>query len=47
MSQLVDDHTSADMPTAISNLQQAQVAVQASAQVLANLNQTSLLNLLK
>lgn len=47
MSQLVDDRTSADMATAYSNLQQAQVAVQASAQVLANLNQTSLLNLLK
>ncbi len=47
MSKLVDDRTSADMATAYSNLQQAQVAVQASAQVLANLNQTSLLNLLK
>ena len=47
MSQLVDDRTSVDMAQAYSNLQQAQVAVQASAQVLANLNQTSLLNLLK
>jgi flagellar hook-associated protein 3 FlgL len=35
------------MAQAYSNLQQAQVAVQASAQVLANLNSTSLLNLLK
>jgi flagellar hook-associated protein 3 FlgL len=47
LSQLVDNRTSVDMASAYSNLQQAQVAVQASAQVLANLNQTSLLNLLK
>ncbi len=47
LSQLVDKRTSVDMAEAYSNLQQAQVAVQASAQVLANLNSTSLLNLLK
>ena len=44
---LIGDRTNADMATAYSNLQQAQVAVQASSQVLANLNQDSLLNLLK
>ncbi|MEI9903998.1 MAG: flagellin [Asticcacaulis sp.] len=47
LSGLVGDRTDADMSKAYSDLQQAQVAVQASAQVLANLNQTSLLNLLK
>ncbi len=44
---LVGSKTDADMATAYSNLQQAQVAVQASAQVLTNLNQYSLLNYLK
>ncbi len=39
--------TDADLATAYSNLQQAQVAVQASAQVLSTLNQYSLLNYLK
>jgi len=47
LSQLVDKRTSVDMAEAYSNLQQGQVAVQVSAQVLANLNSTSLLNLLK
>lgn len=44
---LVDDRTDADMAKAYTELQQAQVAVQASAQVLANLQSSSLLNLLK
>jgi len=43
----VGNITDADMATAYSNLQQAQVAVQASAQVLSTLNQYSLLNYLK
>ncbi len=47
LTQLVGDRTDADMSKAYSNLQQAQVAVQASAQVLSNLNTTSLLNYLK
>ena len=47
LTQLVGDRTSADMSKAYSDLQQAQVAVQASAQVLANLSSSSLLNLLK
>lgn len=44
---MISDKTDADMATAYSNLQQAQVSVQASAQVLSNLNQYSLLNYLK
>jgi flagellar hook-associated protein 3 FlgL len=44
---LIGDKTDADMATAYSKLQQAQVAVQASAQVLSGLNQFSLLNFLK
>ena len=43
----IGDKTDADMATAYSNLQQAQVAVQASSQVLSNLSQYSLLNYLK
>ena len=43
----IGDKTDADMATAYSNLQQAQVAVQASAHVLSNLSQYSLLNYLK
>lgn len=47
LSQLVDGKTSVDMAAAYTDLSQAQVAVQASAQVLSTLNQYSLLNLLK
>ena len=47
LNKLIGDRTNADMTKAYSDLQQAQVAVQASAQVLAGLNTTSLLNLLK
>jgi len=47
LQNLVGGRTDADLSKAYSDLQQAQVAVQASAQVLANLNQSSLLNLLK
>lgn len=47
LSGLVSDRTDVDLSKAYSDLQQAQVSVQASAQVLANLNQSSLLNLLK
>ena len=43
----VGNKTDADMATAYSNLQQAQVAVQASSQVLSTLSQYSLLNYLK
>ena len=43
----VGNITDADMATAYSNLQQAQVAVQASAQVISTLSQYSLLNYLK
>jgi flagellar hook-associated protein 3 FlgL len=43
----VGNITNADLATAYSSLQQAQVAVQASAQVLSTLNQYSLLNYLK
>ena len=43
----VGNITDADMAMAYTNLQQAQVAVQASAQVLSTLNQYSLLNYLK
>jgi flagellar hook-associated protein 3 FlgL len=44
---LISGKTDADLATAATNLQQAQVAVQASAQVLSSLNQYSLLNYLK
>ena len=44
---LIGGKTDADMATAVTNLQQAQVAVQASAQVISSLNQYSLLNYLK
>jgi len=47
LTTLIGGKTDADMATAYSNLQQAQVAVQASAQVLSTLNQSSLLNILK
>ena len=47
LSGLVSGRTDVDLSKAYSDLQQAQVSVQASAQVLANLNQSSLLNLLK
>ncbi|MGA9659905.1 MAG: flagellin [Asticcacaulis sp.] len=47
LSQMIQDKTGADMAKAYTDLQQAQVAVQASAQVLAGLTSTSLLNLLK
>ncbi len=43
----IGDKTNVDMATAYTNLQQAQAAVQASAQVLSTLNQYSLLNYLK
>ena len=43
----IGDKTNVDMATAYTNLQQAQAAVQASAQVLSTLNQFSLLNYLK
>ena len=47
LSGLVSARTDVDLSKAYADLQQAQVSVQASAQVLANLNQSSLLNLLK
>ena len=47
LGKLIGDRTDADLTKAYSDLQQAQVAVQASAQVLAGLNTTSLLNILK
>lgn len=47
MSGLISDRTDADMSKAITALQQAQIAVQASAQVVSNLNSVSLLNYLK
>lgn len=47
LSNLIGNKTDADMASAYTKLQQAQVAVQASAQVLTNLNQYSLLNFLK
>lgn len=47
LSNLVEDRTAADMSKAYTDMQQAQVAVQASAQVLANLSSSSLLNILK
>ncbi len=47
LQSLIGDRTNADMAKAYSDLQQAQVAVQASAQVLSTLNNSSLLNYLK
>ena len=47
LSQLVSDRTDADMSKAYSDLQQAQVSVQASAKVLAGLQSSSLLDILK
>ena len=44
---MVGSITDADMPLAITRLEQAQVAVQASAQVFNMLSQSSLLGLLK
>jgi flagellar hook-associated protein 3 FlgL len=44
---LISDRTDADMAKAYSDLQIAQVSVQASAQVLSSLKDTSLLNLLR
>jgi flagellar hook-associated protein 3 FlgL len=44
---LMGDITDADMPKAATDLSNAQLAVQASAQVLVALQQNSLLNLLK
>ena len=44
---LIGTRTDADMATAYSNLTQAQVAVQASSQVLSSLSTDSLLNILK
>ncbi|MFZ5668917.1 MAG: flagellin [Pseudomonadota bacterium] len=44
---MVGDMTDVDMADAISRLQQAQTAVQASAQVFAQLSESSLLNLLR
>lgn len=46
LSGLVRDRTDADMAASYTELQQAQVSVQASAQVLADLRSSSLLNLL-
>ena len=47
LSGLISDRTDVDLAKAYTDLQMAQVSVQASAQVLSSLNQTSLLNLLK
>jgi flagellar hook-associated protein 3 FlgL len=44
---LISDRTDVDLGKAYADLQQAQMSVQASAQVLSNLNQSSLLNLLR
>ncbi len=44
---LISDRTEVDIGEAYANLQQAQMSVQASAQVLSTLNQSSLLNLLR
>jgi flagellar hook-associated protein 3 FlgL len=46
LQNLIGDKTDVDMATALSNLSQAQNAVQASAQVLASLQKDSLLNIL-
>lgn len=47
LTALIGDRTDADMAKAYSDLQIAQVSVQASAQVLSSLKDTSLLNLLR
>lgn len=47
LSGLIGDRTNVDLAKAYTDLQMAQVSVQASAQVLSSLTQTSLLNLLK
>lgn len=47
LAELIGNRTEADMAKAYSDLQQAQVSVQASAQVLADLQSSSLLNLLR
>ena len=44
---MIGDRTQVDMAKAYSDLQMAQVSVQASAQVISSLNSTSLLNILK
>ena len=44
---MVSDKTDADLAKAVTDLQLSQIAVQASAQVLSTLNQTSLLNYLR
>jgi flagellar hook-associated protein 3 FlgL len=46
LTNLISDKTDVDMATALTNLSQAQTAVQASAQVLASLKTDSLLNIL-
>ena len=46
LDELVSDRTDADMAVAITDLQLSQVAIQASAQVIAQLRQVSLLNYL-
>ena len=46
LTQLIGDRTDIDMATALTRLTQAQQAVQASAQIVASLKNTSLLNLL-
>lgn len=47
LSGLIKDRTEVDLGEAYADLQQAQMSVQASAQVLSTLNQSSLLNLLR
>ena len=47
LSELVSNRTDADMALAITDLQLAQVAIQASAQVVSQLSQVSLLNYLR
>jgi flagellar hook-associated protein 3 FlgL len=47
MSGLISNRTDVDMSQAITNLQQAQIAVQASAEVISNLGSVSLLNYLQ
>ncbi len=47
LTSLIGDRTDVDLATAYSDLQMAQVSVQASAQVISSLNQNSLLNILK
>jgi flagellar hook-associated protein 3 FlgL len=47
LKSLISDRTDVDLGDAYSKLQQAQMSVQAAAQVLSTLNQSSLLNMLK